>query len=64
MTPQQRWQRVQQLAEQAEALGLLEREAFLVASESDVSIRTEVLFLVAGLEQEPQAEPLQQRQMP
>ncbi|MBM3761167.1 MAG: serine/threonine protein kinase [Acidobacteria bacterium] len=59
MTPQQRWQRVRQLAEQAEALGPLEREAFLVASEPDVSIRTEVLFLVAGLEQEPQAEPLQ-----
>ncbi len=46
---------MQELAEQAEAYRTVEREEFLLASEPDAAIRTEVLFLVASLAREAQA---------
>ncbi|MCX6610503.1 MAG: protein kinase, partial [Acidobacteria bacterium] len=55
MTAQQRWQRVQELTEQIEILPSAERVAFLAQLEADESIRAEVLGLIAGLENEPQA---------
>ena len=59
MTPQERWKRVQELSEQAEPLPVEQRESFLIVAEADAAIRTEVLFLLAGLENEPTAvEPL------
>jgi len=55
MTAQRRWQRVQELTEQIEMLPASERETFLVQLEPDESLRVEVLGLIAGLENEPNA---------
>ncbi len=55
MTDQERWQRVQELTEQIELLPAYERGDFLSQIESDASIRVEVMGLIAGLEQEPNA---------
>jgi serine/threonine-protein kinase len=55
MTAQQRWQRVQHLTEQIEMLPASERNDFLSQIESDASIRSEVIALLEGLEQEPNA---------
>ena len=49
MTPDQRWQRVQQLSEQLEALAPADREAALARAESDPSLRSEVLDLLRAL---------------
>lgn len=66
MTPQQRWQRVQDLAEQAEGVPQPEREAYLSAREYDASIRAEALSLASGLENEPKslASPLEKSALP
>lgn len=55
MTPQERWQRVQELAEQAEEYPTGERESFLMGAEADAALRTEALFLVTSLAREASA---------
>jgi len=61
MTAQERWQKVQQLAEETERLSAAEREEYLLRVEEDAAIRTEVLFLIAGLENEPKAAPVPEK---
>jgi tRNA A-37 threonylcarbamoyl transferase component Bud32 len=52
VSPQQRWNRIQELCEQAENRPQAEREAFLAAAERDAAIRAEVLDLLRALASE------------
>jgi eukaryotic-like serine/threonine-protein kinase len=55
MTPEERWQRVQDLCEQAEALPPGQRASFLAEAETDPSLRSEAEALLAALHHEEEA---------
>lgn len=55
MSPEQRWQRVQDLCEQAEALPPGRRDSFLAETEPDPALRSETEALLAALHREEEA---------